>query len=84
MATKTPAPASGPPAPLGPPPPGGDQNRGDDIIITQFVLISIATILVGLRLWVRSRLTRKIGWDDILITLALVRAYSACPSYWLF
>ncbi|CAL8584531.1 hypothetical protein XPA_010122 [Xanthoria parietina] len=72
MATKTPAPASGPTAPLGPPPPGGDQNRGDDIIITQFVLISIATILVGLRLWVRSRLTRKIGWDDILITLALI------------
>ncbi|KAL8782736.1 MAG: hypothetical protein Q9213_005160 [Squamulea squamosa] len=70
MGTKAPTSAS--PASLGPPPPGGNQNRGEDIIITQFVLISIATILVSLRLWVRSRLTRKIGWDDILITLALI------------
>lgn len=72
MAAKTPASAPVPSAPSGPPPPGGDQNRGEDIIITQFVLISIATILVGLRIWVRSRMTRKIGWDDILITIALV------------
>ncbi|KAI4267416.1 MAG: hypothetical protein L6R38_008266 [Xanthoria sp. 2 TBL-2021] len=77
MATKTPASAPGPPAPSGPPPPGGDQNRGEDIIITQFVLISIATILVGLRIWVRSRMTRKIGWDDILITMAL-RKFGIC------
>lgn len=70
MATKEPP--SRPPLPSGPPPRGGDQNRGADIIVTQFVFIGIATILVCLRLWVRSKVTRKIGWDDILAALALV------------
>lgn len=58
--------------PLGPPPPDGDRYRGDDLIAAQFVLMSIAGILIGLRLWVRARFTRKVGWDDILITLAWV------------
>ena len=78
MSTKTPylgtkAPGSGPRPPLGPPPPGGDESRGADIIVTQFVLIGVATILVCLRLWVRSKVTRKLGWDDILIAVSLVR-----------
>ena len=58
--------------PLGPEPPDGDQSRGEDIIISQFVLMGIATLLIALRLWVKGRIMRKIGWDDLLITLALV------------
>lgn len=34
--------------------------------------MGIATLLIAMRLWVRGRITRKVGWDDILITLALV------------
>ena len=54
------------------PPADGDRRRGADIIATQFVLISIATTLVCLRLYVRAKMVRKIGWDDRLIILALV------------
>ncbi|KAL8950952.1 MAG: hypothetical protein Q9222_003042 [Ikaeria aurantiellina] len=76
MATKTPNMGTGPPAgpapQVGPPPPGGDRDRSNDIVVSQFVLMSIATIIVCLRLRVRLKMTRKIGWDDILITLALI------------
>ncbi|KAL8801052.1 MAG: hypothetical protein Q9182_004744 [Xanthomendoza sp. 2 TL-2023] len=65
-------PSSGAFPPLGTPPPDGDRHRGADIIVTQFVFTSIATVLVCLRLYVRAKITRKVGWDDILIAIALI------------
>ena len=58
---------------LGPPPDGGDRNKATAFITVASVLVSIATVLVTLRLYVRTRIVKKPGWDDYLILLALVR-----------
>ena len=54
------------------PPPNGDEHRGDDIIISQFVFGAIATVVVFVRMWVRATMVRIVGWDDWLILLAWV------------
>lgn len=33
---------------------------------------AIATILVGIRLFVRTKIVKHLGWDDYLMVLALV------------
>ena len=35
--------------------------------------VGVATILVALRLYVRARIVRALGWDDLFIVLGLVR-----------
>ena len=55
-----------------PPPPGGDQNRGSQIIIVHSILSGIGAILVLLRLYVRMFIVKKLGMDDYFIVLALV------------
>ena len=57
----------------GPPPPGGDQNIGNRLVVLQSILISVATTLVALRLYVRARIVRGMGLDDFFLVLALVR-----------
>ena len=54
------------------PPPNGDERRGDDIIISQFVFGAIATAVVFIRMYVRARMVRIVGWDDWLILFAWV------------
>lgn len=61
------------------PPPGGDQNIGNRLVILQSILISVATMLVALRLYVRARIVRGTGLDDFFLVLALVRK-SACTG----
>lgn len=56
-----------------PPPPGGDQNIGSRLVILQSILISVATTLVALRLYVRAQIVRGTGLDDFFLVLALVR-----------
>ena len=55
------------------PPPGGDRNIGGRLVVLQSILISFATLLIALRLYVRSRIIRALGLDDFFIVLALVR-----------
>ena len=60
---------------LGPVPPGGDVNRGGSIIALQAVTVSVAVILIALRLYVRARIVHALAWDDFFIVLALVSGY---------
>ena len=60
------------PTPL-PPPPGGDENRGYQVLIVLIVTFTAAFIPVCLRVWVRSRMVGSLGWDDYTIIGAMVR-----------
>ena len=59
-------------ADTGPVPIDGDVNRGGSVIALQAVTISVAVILIALRLYVRARIFRALAWDDFFIVLALV------------
>ena len=48
-----------------------DANRGATLIVTLTILITIATAMVLLRLYVRS-LMKTLGFDDFFIMLSLV------------
>ena len=61
-----------PNAPLPPPPVDGDRNRGSSIMITETIFVAIGTVLVLARLYVRSRVIKSLGLDDLLIVLGLV------------
>ena len=54
------------------PPPNGDEHRGSDIIVPQFIFGAVATVLVFVRLYVRAKMVRLVGWDDWLIFIAWV------------
>ena len=56
-----------------PPPPGGDENRRGEVIASIATTLSVATLLVSLRVYVRANITRSFSWDDFLILLSLVR-----------
>ena len=60
------------PTPL-PPSPGGDENRGYQVLIVLIVTFTAAFIPVCLRVWVRSRMVGSLGWDDYTIIGAMVR-----------
>jgi hypothetical protein len=60
------------PTPL-PPFPGGDENRGYQVLIVLIVTFTAAFIPVCLRVWVRSRVAGSLGWDDYAIIGAMVR-----------
>lgn len=55
------------------PPAGGDQHRGEQLTILQSVFLFVATVLILLRLYVRTRVVPSLGLDDVFILLALVR-----------
>ena len=54
------------------PPAGGDRNRGPALAITIIILDVLATISVLARMYVRSRIVKQIGLDDVFIVLSLV------------
>ncbi|MCJ1260710.1 hypothetical protein MMC22_000572 [Lobaria immixta] len=58
-----------------PVPPDGDQRIGNRIVVTSAVLIVPATVLIVLRLYVRTRITRATGFDDLLIVMSLLLAW---------
>ena len=55
-----------------PEPRGGDQNRGPSFLIVALLFCVFALLSVLLRLFVRIRIIGSTGWDDYLISLAVV------------
>ena len=53
------------------------ETRGPALIIVELLAVSISTICLGLRLYVRARIVRSVGWDDWLMVGATVRMYSS-------
>ena len=53
-------------------PPEGDQAQGWAIIAACWSLVTVAFISTATRLWIRSQVTRNLGWDDLFITIAMV------------
>ncbi|KAL8785824.1 MAG: hypothetical protein Q9213_003131 [Squamulea squamosa] len=46
------------------PSPYGDQDNGKKYLGAAWALVMCATFSTGVRVWVRGRLTRNMGWDD--------------------
>lgn len=65
---------------IAPPPPGGDQNIGPELEIIGGLFLSIATVLVCLRSYVRVRMVKKHWWDDFFLLLGLVRTFVNCGA----
>jgi len=53
-------------------PPDGDRSHGWAILAVCFSLVAIAFVSTAIRLWIRTRVTRNLGWDDILMSIAMV------------
>lgn len=50
------------------------ENNGHGLLVLAWVMLSITTLVVGLRLYFKARRrVNCIGWDDYLIVLSLVR-----------
>ena len=49
-----------------------DTNVGSDVLIVQWVTVSLAIIIVSLRIFTQAVLRRTAGWDDWTILIALV------------
>ena len=54
------------------PPAGGDRNKAPTYATSTILLSVVATVSVVARLYVRSRVIRQVGIDDVLITISLV------------
>lgn len=54
------------------PPADGYPSRAYVVAIPTIVTAIIAAILTGLRLYVRTRLLKKLEWDDFFNVLAIV------------
>lgn len=61
---------------LPPPPPGGDQNRGWQLLAVHSILSGLCIILLLLRFHVRTFIVKKFGADDYCITLGVVSSLS--------
>ncbi|KAL8856669.1 MAG: hypothetical protein Q9178_006736 [Gyalolechia marmorata] len=46
------------------PSPNGDEDNGKKYLGAAWALVVAATFSTGVRIWVRGRLTRNMGWDD--------------------
>ena len=57
-------------------PSGGDQNLGPALIGVAVGSFVPAFIVVCLRLWIRAKVIRAVGWDDWIIVLAIVNPLS--------
>ena len=54
-----------------------DKNQGTIGLVLTWIILSIATLTVSLRVYVRSDVNRKIEWDDYTAMASLV----STPSY---
>ncbi|KAK8091707.1 hypothetical protein PG997_002068 [Apiospora hydei] len=61
------------PASLPPPP---DVNRGPEILAVTGTLVAATLCVVMLRLWVRLRLVRQLGWDDFFVVAAMALLFA--------
>ena len=53
-------------------PAGGDIDKGWTILAVCWAFVLCAFISTALRVWVRARLTRNLGWDDAVMALAMI------------
>lgn len=49
------------------------ESRGAEIIIVAWVFTGISIVVAGLRLFVKARISKELGWDDFFILLSMVR-----------
>lgn len=49
-----------------------DDSRSQAILIVTSVFFAISVVSVFLRIFVRTRVVRAFGWDDITMVLAMV------------
>lgn len=54
-------------------PPDGDRDQGWALLAVCWAFVTAAFLTTVLRVWVRLRLTRNIGWDDYHMIAAIVR-----------
>ena len=54
------------------PPPGGDEDRGNRLLIVGSIFATISTVTVLLRLITRAVIVRSLGLDELLIVLGAV------------
>lgn len=47
-------------------------DKGPDILIACSISVGVALVMVVLRLIVRLKVLRNVGWDDYFITAAMV------------
>ena len=57
---------------LSPSPEGGDEDIGYKLVAVAVATISIASVIVAIRLYVRIKIARAVGWDDWFMLLSLV------------
>ncbi|KAL8967968.1 MAG: hypothetical protein Q9183_002677, partial [Haloplaca sp. 2 TL-2023] len=55
-------------------PPDGDRSQGWALLSVCWGLVVAAMATTALRVWVRARLTRNLGWDDYYMLAAMVGA----------
>ena len=55
-------------------PPEHGRNRGNDLIGAYSATMIMAIIAVAVRLYVRTKLLRKLWWDDLSVYISLVRS----------
>lgn len=58
------------------PPPGGDQNRGDALLIVIGISLTLVVVTLLLRMYARLIIVRLTGWDDYTIIASTVRFWS--------
>lgn len=56
-------------------PSGGDTNAGRELEVLNGLFVSIATILVILRFYVRAYMVKRLWWDDLLLLLGIVSSF---------
>ena len=67
-------------------PPDGDRDQGWALLAVCWAFVATAFATTILRVWVRLRLTRNLGWDDYYMMIAMVSKQShgfLLATYWL-
>lgn len=53
-------------------PPSGDQDQGHRYIAAAWIFVMTALLSTAIRILVRARLTRNLGWDDFWIVVTMI------------
>lgn len=49
-----------------------EESRGSEIIVVAWVFTGIATVISSFGLFVKARISKELGWDDLFILLSMV------------
>ena len=55
------------------PPPDAEGNRSRELLTVTWIFCALSSLVVGLRLYVRVRMTRNLWWDDWVMFFTMVR-----------